>query len=254
VQIGRPAVDSYAFIADPETMPQWAIHNVRSIRPLDGDRWEMQTPRGNAILVPHYEKRGGILDHAFVDANEGVWNVSARVVPAGPSASVYMITLPKPDAMPMEAFDAGMALMDEELAALKACIESLPARPRTPVETVESLYEAFRRRDMPTIFELLSPDVEIVQSEALPWGGDYHGHDGARRFFAALGSNLRSTLTFDRLIDSGDHVVAIGRTEGTVNATGKPFRVPVAHVWHVRNGLVVRVQFYIDHPGMLKAL
>ena len=136
VQIGRPATDSYAFIADPETMPQWAIHNVQGIRPLDDERWEMQTPRGKAILMPHYEKHGSILDHAFVDASEGVWNVSARIVPAGPSASVYMITLPKPDAMPMEAFEAGMALMDEELAALKACIESLPAR--TPMENVES--------------------------------------------------------------------------------------------------------------------
>jgi hypothetical protein len=35
-----------------------------------------------------------------------------------------MITLTKPDAMPMEAFEGGMKLMDEELTALKDCIEA----------------------------------------------------------------------------------------------------------------------------------
>jgi ketosteroid isomerase-like protein len=254
VQIGRPVADSYDFIADPETMPQWAIHNVKAIRPLEGGRWEMQTPRGAAILVPRYERHGGILDHEFIDASEGVWKVCARIVPTGPSESVYMITLPKPDAMPAQAFEVGMGLMDEELAALKACIESRPVRPRSPMETVEALYEGFRRRDMPTIFGLLSQEVEMVQSEALPWGGSYRGHDGARRFFEALGSHLRSMLTFERFIDSGDHIAAVGWTEGTVNATGARFRVPVVHLWQVRDGQIVRVQFCIDHPEMQKSL
>lgn len=132
IQIGRSAGESFDFIADPETMPQWAIHNVKAIRRLDGGHWEMDTPRGKAILVPRYERAGGILDHEFIDANEGVWRVSARVVPAGPSESVYMITLPKPDPMPAEAFEAGMRLMDDELAALKRCIESQPAKSAAP--------------------------------------------------------------------------------------------------------------------------
>lgn len=124
IQIERPAAESHAFIANPATMPQWAIHNVRAIRKLDVDRWEMDTPRGKATLIPHYEERSGILDHEFIDASEGVWRVAARVVPVGPSESVYIITLPKPDSMPAEAFEAGMGLMDDELAALKTCIES----------------------------------------------------------------------------------------------------------------------------------
>jgi len=56
----------------------------------------METPRGKATLIPHYEQRNGILDHEFIDAGEGVWHVTARVVPVGPSESVYTMTLPKP--------------------------------------------------------------------------------------------------------------------------------------------------------------
>jgi hypothetical protein len=32
VQIACPAAEAYRFIADPATMPQWAIHNVKPIR------------------------------------------------------------------------------------------------------------------------------------------------------------------------------------------------------------------------------
>lgn len=261
IQIRRPAADGFEFIADPQTMPQWAVHNVKAIRRLDNGRWEMSTPRGNATLVPHYERSSGILDHEFIDANEGVWHVSARIVPAGPSESVYVITLPKPDAMPTEAFEAGMRQMDDELVALKRCIESLPARSPTPpgessaaVRRVEALYEGFRRRDMAAIFGLLSEDVELEQSQALPWGGSYHGHEGARQFFGQLGSRVNSTLTLERLIDAGEHVAAVGWTEGTVNATGARYRVPVAHVWQVQDGKILRAQFDIDNSRMLEAL
>ncbi len=261
IKIGRSAAESFDFIADSQTMPQWAIHNVKAIRRLDGGRWEMDTPRGKAVLVPRYERAGGILDHEFIDANEGVWRVSARIVPAGMSESVYMITLPKPDPMLAEAFEAGMRLMDDELATLKRCIESQPAQTAPPpressaaVRLVEALYDGFRRHDMAAIFGLLSEDVEFEQSRALPWGGSYRGHEEARRFFGQLGSRVNSTLAFERLIDAGDHVAAVGWTEGTVNATGARYRVPVVHLWQVRDGKIVCAQFHIDNPTMLEAL
>jgi ketosteroid isomerase-like protein len=125
---------------------------------------------------------------------------------------------------------------------------------RKPTQTVQELYDAFARRDLLRVFSLLSPDIEIVQSEELPWGGLYRGHDGARQFFAKLGSHINSTLDIERLIDAEDHVVAIGWTHGTVNATGASYRVPTAHVWRVRDSLVIQTQFFIDNPNMLEAL
>jgi uncharacterized protein len=123
-----------------------------------------------------------------------------------------------------------------------------------PTRIVEALYEGFRRGNLPAIFGLLSPDVEIVQSDQLPWGGCYRGHEGARRFFGQLGSCINSTLAIDRLIDSGDHVAATGWTEGMVNATGAAYRVPIVHLWQIRDGRITRGQLFIDHPKMLKAL
>jgi ketosteroid isomerase-like protein len=124
---------------------------------------------------------------------------------------------------------------------------------RKPMQTVQEVYDAFARRDLPKVFSLLSPDIEIVQSEELPWGGLYRGHDGARQFFAKLGSNINSTLDIERLIDAEDYVVAVGWTHGMVNATGASYRVPIAHVWRVRDSLVIQAQFLIDNPTMLEA-
>ena len=125
---------------------------------------------------------------------------------------------------------------------------------RNPTQIVQDLYDAFARRDLPMVFSLLSPDIEIVQSKELPWGGSYRGQDGARQFFSKLGSHISSALDIERLIDAEDHVVAIGWTHGTVNATGASYRVPIAHVWRVRDGLVIQTQFFIDNASMLEAL
>jgi hypothetical protein len=125
---------------------------------------------------------------------------------------------------------------------------------RTPVEAVEELYEAFGRRDIAKVFGLLAADVEIAQSEELPWGGVYCGHEGAREFFGKLGSQLNSTLEIERLIHSGDHVTAVGWTTGTVKANGASYRVPIAHVWRLRDGQVSGVQFLIENALMLDAL
>jgi ketosteroid isomerase-like protein len=124
----------------------------------------------------------------------------------------------------------------------------------TGIETVKSLYDAFGRRDVLSVFALLAPEVEFSQSVQLPWGGIYRGHAGAREFFAKLTGRINSTVEIERWLESGDHVTAIGWTLGTVNATRAPFRVPIVHVWQVREELVVRAQFLIDHPGMLAAL
>jgi ketosteroid isomerase-like protein len=253
IQIARSASESWDFIADVSTMPQWAIHNVRAIRDLGNGSWEMDTVRGKGTLIPHYDRETGILDHEFLDAGEGRWKVTGRVVPVGPLESVYMMTLPKPEGLPIEMFEAGMLLMDEEMAALKTRIESRPAA-GGPVQVVEAIYEGFREKDMAKIFGLLAADVEMAQSDELPWGGVYRGHDGAREFFGRLTSSVRSALKIERMISAGDHVAAVGWTEGKVNATGAEFRVPVVHLWEVRAGKAVRVQFCIDHPTMLPAL
>lgn len=122
------------------------------------------------------------------------------------------------------------------------------------LEIVKQIYDAFSRRNVPKALSLFSPDIEIVQSEELPWGGTYRGHAGAMEFFGKLAARINSTVTIDRFLSAGDAVAVIGWTTGTVNATGTSYHVPIAHMLRVREGLATQIQFYIDNPTMLTAL
>ena len=119
---------------------------------------------------------------------------------------------------------------------------------------VREIYAAFAARDVGAVFARFAPEVEIVQSRELPWGGTFRGHAEARQFFGRLTGAINSTVTIERWLHAGERVIAIGWTRGTVNATGAPYDVPLAHVWEVRAGQVTRVEFHIDNPTMLEAL
>lgn len=122
------------------------------------------------------------------------------------------------------------------------------------VEIVKSIYEAFARRDLQSFFVRVADDARLVQSEEVPWGGTYQGKAGVQAFLGKLTGAIHSTVTVERCIDAGDHVVVIGRTAGKVIATGAAFDVPIAHVWELRDGLAVSAHFMIDNPAMLAAL
>ncbi len=122
------------------------------------------------------------------------------------------------------------------------------------IELIQRAYEAFGRGDLPGLFAMMATDVEVSQSPELPWGGVYRGDAEVRQFLGKLTQHIQSRVEVERLIDAGEHVVALGWTRGTVKATGVAFDVPVAHVWQVRDGQLLRFQPYIDNPKMLAAL
>jgi ketosteroid isomerase-like protein len=115
-------------------------------------------------------------------------------------------------------------------------------------------YEAYAKRDFAAVFALLHPEVEIVQTPLLPWGGAYRGHAGAREFFGKLGELTEAVPEPSTYISAGDDVVVVARRRGRVRATGAPIDLDVAHVWTVKDGLAVRFAAYIDTPAMLAAL
>ena len=75
--------------------------------------------------------------------------------------------------------------------------------PAAGLAVVREMYDAFARRDGAAIFALLHPDVELRQTELLPWGGHYRGHEARREFFARLREAIDSAVTVERLIDAG---------------------------------------------------
>ena len=120
---------------------------------------------------------------------------------------------------------------------------------------VQQVYAAFEAGDLTRIGALFAADGVITQSPGVPWGGVHRGHAGLAHFLTALTGHIESRPVSDQLIADGDgHVVQVGRTRGTVRATGAPFDVPEVHVWTVRAGQVQRFEVYLDTAAMRHAL
>jgi uncharacterized protein len=122
------------------------------------------------------------------------------------------------------------------------------------VEFFQMLYDAYARRDAATVMAHLSPEIDIYQTELLPWGGRYRGIDEAQRFFKKLGEQIESQVEVSEIIPAGSRVVVLGNTRGKVRATGAPFDVRVAHIYTLTNGKISGVEFFIDTPTMKDAL
>ena len=114
------------------------------------------------------------------------------------------------------------------------------------VAIVQSAYEAFRRGDVQVIFALLHPEIELYQSEWVPWGGKYKGYEEVGYFFSKLTETIEPRVDPDQfIVDEEGHVVAVGHTRGSVHATRREFEVPAVHVWTIREGKALKFVAYI---------
>ena len=122
ISINAPIERVFSFIADASNWPQWAIVNVKSVKRVDDQWWDMETPAGMAKLRIRPNEEFGILDHDF-NASDASWTVPARVVPNG-SGCEFMITFFQPPSFTKEFFEEQAAFVDRELAQLKSLMES----------------------------------------------------------------------------------------------------------------------------------
>lgn len=119
--IGASPEKVFAFLADPLNWPQYAIVNLRSVRP-GRDGWcKAVTKFGEGEIKVNGVKEFGILDHTWRDP-QASWDVYSRVVPNGEGSTV-MMTLFQPPVMTDAQFDQAMKEMDAEMAKLKEILE-----------------------------------------------------------------------------------------------------------------------------------
>jgi ketosteroid isomerase-like protein len=124
----------------------------------------------------------------------------------------------------------------------------------TDIEVVQAVYAAMAAKDFGALFELLDPEIVVTQDPRLPWGGRFEGHDGFATFGLALTGAISSAVTIEAIFEADGDVIQMGRTKGTVVATGTPFDIAEVHRWTLRDGRPVRAHFSIDTPAMLAAL
>lgn len=118
--------------------------------------------------------------------------------------------------------------------------------------TVQAIYEAFGRGDVPTILSKLADDVEWDYaggtSTNVPWLQPRKGPAEVAGFFQAIAGMEFHAFTPKGIIGDGDTVVALVDVDFTVTATGKRLsEVDEIHVWHFNaEGKVARMRHGVD--------
>jgi len=119
------------------------------------------------------------------------------------------------------------------------------------VETMQDLYAAFGRGDIPSVLGAMDPNIEWREAENNPYqpdGTPWIGPDAVlNNLFVKIGTEWDGfTVNPKEFHDAGDTVVVEGRYTGTYKETGKSLDAQVTHVWRLRGGKVVSFQQYVD--------
>jgi ketosteroid isomerase-like protein len=124
----------------------------------------------------------------------------------------------------------------------------------TPKDTVEAIYAAFKRGDIPSILATLAPRVFWRQPASVPWGGDYHGPEQVGAFFAKLDQIVETTgFDIEDNIESENQVVTFGYYASRNRTTGKQSRARFVFRWQFENGKVFRFEAVLDTAPIVAA-
>jgi len=128
------------------------------------------------------------------------------------------------------------------------------------VEVVRRIVDAHQRGDFATVFDAYDPAIEWRTGDALhaQWSDFepvYLGHEGVRMFWRTWFAAWETVdFEYEEFIDAGNQVLSIlgqrmrGRTSG-VELEWNSY----AQLWTIRDGKVIRVQFFANRDEALEA-
>ncbi len=118
------------------------------------------------------------------------------------------------------------------------------------VKTVEGMYAAFAKGDIPTVLAAMDPQVEWWEAENFIYadGNPYVGPEAVvQGVFMRIGMEWDNfAVTPTEVLDAGDIAIGYGYYSGTYKQTGKQARAQFAHFFTFRDGKVVKFQQYTD--------
>lgn len=120
------------------------------------------------------------------------------------------------------------------------------------LETVQSIYAAFGRGDVPAILATMSPDVDWEygwSDSGVPWLAPRRGVQGVTAFFEALHTNVEFQRFEVNEMLSQDHlVVVLVSLAFTVRRTGVQVQeTDEVHVWRFdESGKIYRFRHALD--------
>jgi uncharacterized protein len=129
------------------------------------------------------------------------------------------------------------------------------------LENTRRLFKAVEERDLAGVVAAYDPEIVIRDAESLPYGGTYHGLEGAKQHIedaAQTWDHLQSSA--ERKMDAvffnaEDYVIVLWQLRGRSTSSGRKLDLPVVSVYKMRDGKIVKSQmFYADTVAILQFL
>ena|SRR5207244_2639710 len=123
------------------------------------------------------------------------------------------------------------------------------------VETLQAAYEAFARGDVEALVSMCDTDIEVHEEPELPDSRTWHGHEGARQYFAegqARWSEFDAQPSEFRVLDDAT-IVVLGVERGRGSLSGADVESEFGHVYRFQRGRIVSARFYFDQTRALDA-
>lgn len=121
--------------------------------------------------------------------------------------------------------------------------------------SIRAVYDAWTRRDIETILELVHPDSESRPILGANLAANvYHGHEGARRWLQDLHQEWEAFETrVTSVIERGDRILCTFAIHARGRASGLVVDGELHHLIEMRDGLIVRLEAFRDHAAALRA-
>ena len=125
--------------------------------------------------------------------------------------------------------------------------------------TVQNIYAAFGRGDIPAILEMVAEDIEweyAPNRNEVPWLLPRRGRAGVAEFFGAVAANLEfSQFEVKHILEGELVVVGLIDLTCTVKSTGRELReVDEPHIWRFdERGRIVRFRHAADTLAQTRA-
>jgi hypothetical protein len=116
---------AFAFLANPENLPRWAVGFARAIR-RDGENWLVTTNQGEIPIRYVVDADRGLIDYHLAPAPGEEAVAYSRLVPNGDGVE-YVFTQFQAPGMPDAVFAGQVEALVEELAILPALFRAQAA-------------------------------------------------------------------------------------------------------------------------------
>ena len=121
------------------------------------------------------------------------------------------------------------------------------------VQTVKKMFEAFNRRDIPAVLDILSDYVEWqspvtrIQTDEISWSKPRHGKEEVAVFFKDLSEKVQP----DKLVPleftaQAERVVVEGKNRGIVRSNGKAYEHDWVMIFTMHKGKIAKMRHYYD--------